>query len=289
MTDLEQELMQAQQEQESADTVETEQPEIKTSQEDTIEVVEEKASEPEYSEIELKAMERGWVPKDRYKGPEEDWVSAEVFEARGPLMAHINKLNQKLDDQGKTFQDFLKKTEKAAYEKAKKELMAERQKAFEEQNLQKFNELDEELLKLNDTKPDDEALASEAVQQFKQTQTWFAQPKNPQEKAMQAFAMQASSEFANQIGGDVNQELEFVMEQVKEAFPKYFEAPAKKINRGPDVVPAQHVKTSKPNTKLPDPRWNNLTEGQKAAAMQLKDYGVPVKQYIDTLQESGEL
>lgn len=49
----------------------------------TIEVPDPAPVEPQRSEIEELASEKGWSPKDQWRGKEEDWVSARDFVAKG--------------------------------------------------------------------------------------------------------------------------------------------------------------------------------------------------------------
>lgn len=296
MTDIQREFEEIVQKEQTAeaDAIEsTEAPITEEAVEETVEAVEDTVEEAVQSEpsVEDQARQQGWTPKEEFKGPKDDWVGAEAYLARGPLMKHIKKLNQKLDQQGKTFQDYLSKTEKSAYEKAKRELLSERQKAFDEQNIDKFNEVDEQLqsLEVPEVAPEAPQIDPKIVE-FQETHQWFSVPKNSQEKAMRALAIQASMEFGQTIGGDTSEELAYVLNEVKEAFPTHFKAPAKKAVAAPAVNSTSTVSSAKGSTqKLPDARWNKLSKTQKDAANQLKDYGVSIKQYIDTLQESGDL
>ena len=54
----------------------------------------EQPSEPKHSEVELRAMEMGWRPKEEYNGDEENFIDAKEFVRRKPLF-------DKIEHQGK--------------------------------------------------------------------------------------------------------------------------------------------------------------------------------------------
>ena len=67
---------------------------------------EEHQQENQLSEVEQSAIDDGWVPKDKYRGDPDKWVSAEEFVERGK---HINKLLQaKLKRQEQEMSDLRK-------------------------------------------------------------------------------------------------------------------------------------------------------------------------------------
>lgn len=61
------------------------------------EVIVEKTPEVELNEVEQTAYAKGWRPKEEYDGDPEDWVPAEIYEARAPLMKHIKKLKNEFE------------------------------------------------------------------------------------------------------------------------------------------------------------------------------------------------
>ncbi len=54
---------------------------------------ESQSSQPQFSEVEQKAMEHGWVPEDQYSGPGK-WRSAEEFLDRGELFSKIDEIKR---------------------------------------------------------------------------------------------------------------------------------------------------------------------------------------------------
>jgi hypothetical protein len=46
---------------------------------------------PKYNEVEQEAIQSGWVPKDEWKGSEDDWVPAKQFVKRGQLEAELKR------------------------------------------------------------------------------------------------------------------------------------------------------------------------------------------------------
>ena len=125
------------------------------------EVEEEKQEAPEADpKLEDRAKRMGWVPKDKYRGPEDNWRSAEEFIAHGeaelPILRERNRkldetvvgLTTKLDDLEatmKAFAEFSSKAEQRAQERALKQLRDEQRKAVEEGDTAAYDRIDKEI------------------------------------------------------------------------------------------------------------------------------------------------
>jgi hypothetical protein len=103
----------------------------------------------EYSEVEQEAMTLGWKPESEFEGkPGKKWKSAEKFMEDKPLYdkideqhREIKKLKQGLDAFGKHYN----KLEQAAYERAMKEMKADRLTALEEGDLVRAEAIRDEM------------------------------------------------------------------------------------------------------------------------------------------------
>jgi len=67
---------------------------------------------PELSEIEQKAYDQGWRPKEDFEGPEGNWKSANQYVSDGEWLGKIKDLNQKVDAQQKSFDERLENANK---------------------------------------------------------------------------------------------------------------------------------------------------------------------------------
>ena len=134
---------------------------------------------PIHEDVDRVARANGWRPKDQYKGDPEKWVSADVFVARGlenPDMLRANNtiLVQKMERMERstgnamnelkaqlgdalgtvsTMTTMMRTSEQRAYERARRELKTERDRAVETGDTATFQRLDAEVEALDKTKP----------------------------------------------------------------------------------------------------------------------------------------
>lgn len=71
---------------------------------------------PEVPPVEAEARHQGWVPKEEFRGSEEDWIDADTFVKRGkeinPILKKNNeRLLRELDSQKKQMEELRKATE----------------------------------------------------------------------------------------------------------------------------------------------------------------------------------
>lgn len=129
----------------------------------------------ERPEIEARAREMGWQPKDQFKGPEERWVDAETFIQRGEeIMPILQANNRKLSNElqglrqlsaqqaealrqaNESIEELKTFNAEIAASRAKTrrtELMAEIRKAREDENVELEDELTQELATLRAPPP----------------------------------------------------------------------------------------------------------------------------------------
>lgn len=118
----------------------------------------ENGEEVQYSPLEEKALEQGWVPQDEWEGDPDEWVPAKEFVYRGELMGRIksqtramraqqeqiNQLSVALNELG----EINKNIAKVEYEKAVSALKKDKARALEEDEFDKVVEIDEQLAEL---------------------------------------------------------------------------------------------------------------------------------------------
>ena len=121
------------------------------------EVVEKKEEvlEPEYSEVEVDAMDQGWLPKDKWEESGRDpaeWRSAKEFKERGEFFSTIHQLKrenktlvQGLDSMKRHHQFVFDQ----AYRKAQADLKKERRLALKDEDIDRVEEIETEMERLN--------------------------------------------------------------------------------------------------------------------------------------------
>jgi len=255
---------------------------------------------PELSDIEKTAMEQGWKPKDQFNG--EDWVPADEFVRRGPLLKRISEQSKDLKELKAAlehFKEIFHKKETSTYTTRMDELLAERLKAVELSDVEAFKKIDIEIMKLNQQRGELENVKQapkiqEAPKQdpafvefaAKHEANWFNN-NSPENIAMRAFA--------NAIAQDLDRKhptlapaegLKIVEQRVREQFPHRFN----ETNRNqPSKV---GVSTALPETKAStNDLISKLTPIQKEMGMyavkHTKNY--TLLQYAKDLEKQGVL
>jgi hypothetical protein len=146
-------------------------------------------------EVLHEAESQGWVPKDRYRGNEKDWVDAETFVKRGrEILPILKKHNENLvkdlqytKDQLKEFRETAEEFKKyqreayerkaADYEKQIKEIKDSRAQAISDGDGTKVNALDDALDEAKDN-------LNEAKQAAKDVTSSKPEPENKPSEAI---------------------------------------------------------------------------------------------------------
>lgn len=141
------------------------------------EVVE--SQEPQYSDVEVQAMEQGWLPKDQWEASGKDaseWRSAKEFKERGEFFSTIHSLkrenrtlSQGLDSLKKHHQYIFDQ----AYRKAQADLKKERREAIRNEDFNRLDEIETEL----------ETLQTDHVKQTQELTKVEVQPREAPELA----------------------------------------------------------------------------------------------------------
>ena len=200
----------------------------------------EEVQTPQYSDIELKAMEMGWRPKDEFDGDEVDFVDAKEFVGRKPLYDKIASTTKQLKNVSNAVEAMklhYGKIEEASYQRAIKELKAERKQALAEGDVDKFETLDDEiktvekqvdLLREDVSKPivKEEPTVHPEFANWQNRNQWYASVKY-----MREFADEVGSRLANTMSpAEVLKEVE---KAVRKELPHKFTNPNK--SDAPDV------------------------------------------------------
>jgi len=119
-------------------------------------------------DIEARAYRMGWRPKDQYKGPDDKWISADQYiEVATESMPVLRKTLKTMEDKyDKTerrlaemaeafnvYREFATKAEVRAYEKARSELVTERDAAIAQADVSAVKAVDAKIAEHEATKP----------------------------------------------------------------------------------------------------------------------------------------
>lgn len=193
------------------------------------------------SEAEVKAMRLGWVPKDQFKGDPEKHRSAEEFLERGvnmlPLLQRDNeklhrsmsRLEKRLEDQSRTFEEFQKYSsgaEERAYKRAKAELEGKLDNAIQSADVAGAQQVRRELAALEDDRPkpakveerSDKPKVEPVFQEFMDENPWFNS-----DPALQGYAVKEFGKLEREQPGRSQKELlAETKKRVMDKFPEEF-------------------------------------------------------------------
>lgn len=247
---------------------------------------EEQQSEGEELSFEEEARAEGWVPLEEWNGSEDDWVDAETFVKRGREILPI--VNSKLSKTQKELAELRDKfsrmdqANKEAIRRQQKQHMQEledvRKEAFENQDYDKFREVEEEMSKIREEesaqeKEDDDPKSHPAVQDFLSRNTWYGQDED-----LTAYADAISSKL-DMPEATPEERLKTLEERVKKAFPHKFQKTRKKtVESGRGDGPARRSKGSKKKS------YDDLPpEAQNACDEFVNEHGImTTEEYVDS-------
>jgi hypothetical protein len=119
-------------------------------------------------DIEARAFRMGWRPKDQYRGPDDKWISADQYievatESMPVLRKTLKTMEDKYDkterrlaemaDAFNVYREFATKAEVRSYEKARSELVAERDAAIAQADVSAVKAVDARIAEHETTKP----------------------------------------------------------------------------------------------------------------------------------------
>ncbi len=239
--------------------------------------------EVQLSEIEQKALDMGWRPKEEFDGAEEDFIEAKEFVRRKPLfdkIEQINRSNKHLHQTVNALKEHYTKVEVAAYNRALKDLQAKQKEAVKAGDLEQYHELQQEISEVEDQKRD---LVAETAQETKELPTEYVSWKTRNswyqtDPGMTDYADQVGRELASQ-GMEPAQVLKAVEQRVKQVFKHKFENP----NRS---RPGAVESTSNKSAGTRKGGDFQMTEQEKTVMNALVRQGVLTKeQYIADLKK----
>lgn len=197
--------------------------------------------EPQYTETELRAMEQGWIPKDKYEGEPNDFRSAKDFLERGEMIGKLRSQSQELQVQRAAIEKLAKQNSsiyESGYKRAIADLQAQRKEALEQGDLVKAEEIRDQI---DETKEQLEAQRQSAAKPATPQvdpgyNDWIQQNPWYHDKVMQKFADSLALEFMHVNHGQVSpdQIREYVAKTVKEEFAHRFKQADTKVRGAPN-------------------------------------------------------
>jgi len=202
------------------------------------EAVEQAQQEPQYSPIELKAMEMGWRPKEEFNGDEEDFVDAKEFVGRQPLyegLASTKKQLKAVQQALEAFKGHYTKVKETEYQNALATLKAQKKAALKEGEVDAFYELEEKIETIEAEKQAfvDEQKQIQAAEPtvHPELQSWMAQnPWYMSQPHMRTFADEVGKKYQHAVlAGELtpSQVLKKIEQEVRQEFPNKFRNPNK--------------------------------------------------------------
>jgi hypothetical protein len=191
-------------------------------------------NEGNYTEVEQRAMEQGWVPKDQWDGHGK-WRSAEEFLDRGELFAKIDEVkrhNKQMEGTVHALKKHLDMVRRTEYNRALATLRAEKKNALAEGDADAVVEIEDRIDQLKASTVQAEMEAQRQAQAMQQpdydpvVQVWIN--KNPwyqNDPAMKIYADQIGHQLAASGTMDARQVLLEVERRTKKEFAHKFQNP----------------------------------------------------------------
>ena len=233
--------------------------------------------------IEAEARKMGWRPQDEYDG--DNWVNAEIFVARAPLIEKIEgmgKALKRVNSETEQIKEHYKKVKETAYQQALKDLRAERRAAIQEGDADTLDAVDEQLDKLKEERIREEqeqqtSASSQTAEQVEAFQTWRQRNNWYQDHAEATELADTLGRGYHSEGATPDQVLAKVEKAIRKAFPELYRNP----NRD---KPSGTVTGS--STKMADNKQTNQEQSLAGVKKSLTD---EQRQVMNKLVRSGML
>jgi hypothetical protein len=244
---------------------------------------EQKAVEaPVLSEVEQQAMELGWKPQDQFdESSGKKWRTAEDFMDRKSLFDKIEDQHKRIRTLEKGLNahaEYNARIEKAAYDRALKDLKQERRAALEEGDTLRAEDIRDQMEELKEKAKEVSAPVlpatdlPEPIKQWRQKNDWYEK-----DQVMTNFADGLGNRLVAQ-GVPPSEILQIVEREVKENFPAKFRNPNK------DNAPKMETGNKKPTAA----DTFRLTAEEEHMMEAMIRAGAPIKreEYIAQIKKS---
>ena len=260
-----------------------------------------------YTEIEEKAIERGWSPKSEWEGDPDAWVGASEYVARGELMDRISSQTKQIKTQSseieklkaamKSLGETNKKIAEKEYDKALRDLKKQKIDALENDDHSSVVEIDEQIgdlkaakeeldnMSASEASSDEPAMHPEVAEWLEKNSSWY-ETDTVMRAATDALAVEYLSRHP-EAENDPSKALRYIENKLKEEFPSKFgsrKRPAATTDSGNGGEAKTRTKSKSRYTE------RDLTpEQHKIASTIVKSGVMEMQEYVDQLAAIGEI
>lgn len=241
---------------------------------------------PQYSEIEQRAMEMGWRPRDEFNGTDDDFIDAKEFVRRKPLFDKIEHTTKEVKQLRRTL-DALKthytKVQETEFKRALDRLKVARQEAISNGDGATFDAIDTEIKRVEKEVDTIEQVKNEPAEVETVTDPRFVSwtNRNPWYNSvsyMRKFADEVGVRLAQQ-GMEPIEVLKEVEKAVRKEFPNKF--------TNPNKANAPAVENGRSSASAGKADSIELTPQEKKIMNQLVSTGVLTKEeYLADLKKA---
>lgn len=236
---------------------------------------------PQYTDVELQAIEQGWKPKDEFHDENKKFIDAEEFIERKRFYDTIDSQKRKIKDLERSMQmlqDHHRKVAEVSYKQAYEDLKKEKLEALDKGDAQKLVEIDEKMLDLKTQqtaaiKPVDNTPHPNFVK-WVNSNPWYVNDLSLRGEADRIGLAYAAANPDK----DPDEVVNFVSSQIKILHPDKFRNPNK--TKPASVEGASTTKSTKVTTSM------DLTEEEERVMKTFVRQGIMTREeYIDELKK----
>lgn len=199
--------------------------------------------EKQYSQIELEAIDQGWIPREEFDGDESKFIDAPEFVRRGELFKKIEHTSRELKAVRQALEAFKihhSKVKEAEYSRALKTLQDARKQAFVEGEHERAFALEE---KIDEIRAEKDAVVRDATAPIQEDTNEYTQEFQSWVSRNDWYETnRVMRKTADALGIDLHKEgyspqevLKMVEKEIRAEFPHKFKTPA---NRPMAVEPS---------------------------------------------------
>lgn len=244
----------------------------------------EQTTERQYTPMEIKAIDQGWIPKEDFDGDESEFIDAPEFVRRGELFKKIENTSRELKQVRQAlsaFKEHHTKVKESEYNRALKALQAERKQAFVDGDHDRAFAIEE---KIDEVKTEKDNIVREANAPVEQDNTYTEQFRTWVDKNSWYESNKVMRKAADAIGLELHQAghspaevLQMVEKEIKAEFAHKFE---NRAAARPSAVEASTRSPGKTDSFV-------MTEDEKKVMNSIVSSGIMSKEdYIKELKRT---
>jgi len=250
---------------------------------------------PQLNEVEQEAYKEGWRPETEFAGEKSKWIPADEFMRRKPLFAKIDELKtenfhtrkemQEVKSALKAFTEHHKKVEQVAYDRALKNLQAQRREAFSDHDLDRVMELEEKMEEVKAEKAEfEQTISQQTAPQAQPTPEYLDWVKSNQWYLTESDMHDAADGIAyayvrKNPNLTAEQVYTYVTDKIQKAYPEKFSS----------VRKPSPVDSGGSQNRTPAKGFRRLTAEEDQVAKTWERLGVMTRdEYIAELKKTEE-